>query len=44
LVIDKLPPRLGEHSGEILREAGFTPTEVEAMVTAGVTSRMAGPG
>ncbi|MEZ6188372.1 MAG: CaiB/BaiF CoA-transferase family protein [Planctomycetota bacterium] len=30
------PPRLGEHSREILAAAGFTPAEVDALVAAGV--------
>jgi crotonobetainyl-CoA:carnitine CoA-transferase CaiB-like acyl-CoA transferase len=34
-------PRLGEHSAEILREAGYSAAEIEAMVRDGVTS--AGP-
>jgi crotonobetainyl-CoA:carnitine CoA-transferase CaiB-like acyl-CoA transferase len=38
LAIDRLPPRLGQHSGEILREAGFTPAEITAMAAAGATS------
>jgi crotonobetainyl-CoA:carnitine CoA-transferase CaiB-like acyl-CoA transferase len=32
-----LPPRLGEHSVEILREAGLSQTEVDAMLADGVT-------
>ena len=38
LAIDRLPPRLGQHSGEILREAGFTPAEITAMAAAGATA------
>lgn len=30
-------PRLGEHSREILAEAGYTNTEIDAMIAAGVT-------
>jgi crotonobetainyl-CoA:carnitine CoA-transferase CaiB-like acyl-CoA transferase len=35
--IRRLPPRLGEHSLEILREAGFGTSEIEALVAAGAT-------
>ncbi|MDP3824409.1 MAG: CoA transferase [Burkholderiales bacterium] len=38
LAIGRLPPRLGQHSGEILQEAGFTPAEITAMAAAGATS------
>ncbi len=31
-------PRLGEHSIELLREAGYSATEIEAMIAAGVTA------
>lgn len=30
-------PRLGEHSAEILREAGYADAEIEAMIASGVT-------
>jgi crotonobetainyl-CoA:carnitine CoA-transferase CaiB-like acyl-CoA transferase len=30
-----LPPRLGEHSGEILREAGLAATEIDTLFAAG---------
>jgi formyl-CoA transferase len=33
----RLAPRLSEHSAEILREAGFNPNEIAAMVRDGVT-------
>ena len=33
--IRQYPPRLGEHGGEILREAGFTDAEIEALVNEG---------
>ena len=33
-----LPPRLGEHSVEILREAGFPPDEIDAMLASGATA------
>jgi len=32
-------PRLGEHSAEVLREAGYGDAEIEAMVKSGVTRR-----
>ena len=35
--IRRLPPRLGEHSVEILREAGFTANEIDAMLKSGAT-------
>jgi len=35
--IRRLPPRLGEHSVEILAEAGFSQTEIEALIAAGAT-------
>ena len=30
-------PRLGEHSVELLREAGYTDAEIDAMMAAGIT-------
>jgi crotonobetainyl-CoA:carnitine CoA-transferase CaiB-like acyl-CoA transferase len=33
--VRQYPPRLGEHGGEILREAGFTAGEIEALVAEG---------
>jgi crotonobetainyl-CoA:carnitine CoA-transferase CaiB-like acyl-CoA transferase len=33
----RLAPRHGEHSGDILREAGFTSEEITALVRDGVT-------
>jgi crotonobetainyl-CoA:carnitine CoA-transferase CaiB-like acyl-CoA transferase len=33
--IRRLPPRLGEHGVEILREAGFATGEIDALVAAG---------
>ena len=35
----RLQPRLGEHSVEVLREAGFTQPEVDAMVASGATAQ-----
>jgi crotonobetainyl-CoA:carnitine CoA-transferase CaiB-like acyl-CoA transferase len=35
--IRRLPPRLGEHSEEILREAGLSAAEIGALMAAGVT-------
>jgi len=33
--IRQYPPRLGEHGGEILREAGFSSSDIEALVAKG---------
>jgi crotonobetainyl-CoA:carnitine CoA-transferase CaiB-like acyl-CoA transferase len=35
-------PRLGEHSAEILREAGYSSAEIDALVAARVTSTAEG--
>ena len=35
--ITRLQPRLGEHSVEVLREAGFTQAEIDAMLKSGAT-------
>jgi crotonobetainyl-CoA:carnitine CoA-transferase CaiB-like acyl-CoA transferase len=35
--IRRLPPRLGEHSVEILREAGLGAAEIDALLTSGAT-------
>jgi crotonobetainyl-CoA:carnitine CoA-transferase CaiB-like acyl-CoA transferase len=35
--IRRLPPLLGEHSVEVLREAGFPPAAIDAMLAAGET-------
>ena len=34
-------PRLGEHSAEVLREAGYVDTEINAMIAAGITNTQA---
>jgi crotonobetainyl-CoA:carnitine CoA-transferase CaiB-like acyl-CoA transferase len=36
--IRRLPPRLGEHSLEVLREAGFGDGEIETLLAAGATA------
>ena len=36
--IRALPPRLGQHSREILSEAGFSDADIDAMVSSGATS------
>jgi len=41
--IRRLPPRLGEHSREVLREAGFSEAEVDDLRASGVTSLGPGP-
>ena len=35
--VTRLQPRLGEHSVEMLREAGFTAAEIDAMLKSGAT-------
>ncbi|MCC5870132.1 MAG: CoA transferase [Gammaproteobacteria bacterium] len=35
--VRRLPPRLGEHSAEILREAGLSAAEIDALVATGAT-------
>jgi formyl-CoA transferase len=39
--IERLAPRLGEHSAEVLREAGYSSDEIAAMVRDGVTKAAA---
>jgi crotonobetainyl-CoA:carnitine CoA-transferase CaiB-like acyl-CoA transferase len=34
--LERQPPRIGEHTGEILTEAGFDPKEIERLQTSGV--------
>ena len=36
--IRRLQPRLGEHSVEVLREEGFSPSEIDAMLVSGATA------
>lgn len=35
--IRRAPPRLGEHSEELLQEVGYTPEEIAQMISAGIT-------
>jgi crotonobetainyl-CoA:carnitine CoA-transferase CaiB-like acyl-CoA transferase len=35
---ERLQPRLGEHSFEVLREAGFSDNEIKALAASGATS------
>src|SRR5262249_3021122 len=37
--IRRLQPRLGEHSIEVLSEAGYSRTEIDAMLAAGATAQ-----
>ena len=41
--IRRLQPRLGEHSVEVLREAGFSAEEVDAMLASGATMKAREP-
>ena len=36
--IRRLPPRLGEHSAELLKEVGYDDTDIRGLVEAGVTT------
>jgi crotonobetainyl-CoA:carnitine CoA-transferase CaiB-like acyl-CoA transferase len=36
--IRRLPPRLGEHSVDVLREGGFSPAEIDDLLASGVTA------
>jgi crotonobetainyl-CoA:carnitine CoA-transferase CaiB-like acyl-CoA transferase len=36
-IIDRLAPRFGEHSTEILREAGYAAAEIDELIADGVT-------
>jgi crotonobetainyl-CoA:carnitine CoA-transferase CaiB-like acyl-CoA transferase len=38
----RLPPRLGEHSVEVLEEEGFSRSEIDAMLASGATMRARG--
>src|SRR5215470_7264523 len=40
--IRRLPPRLGEHSVEVLEEEGFSRAEIDAMLASGATMRPRG--
>jgi crotonobetainyl-CoA:carnitine CoA-transferase CaiB-like acyl-CoA transferase len=35
--VERLPPRIGEHSEEVLGGLGYTAAQIDALVTAGVT-------
>ena len=35
LTIEQVPPQLGEHTREILAEAGYTDTEIDHLISSG---------
>jgi crotonobetainyl-CoA:carnitine CoA-transferase CaiB-like acyl-CoA transferase len=37
--VDRPAPRLGEHTREVLREAGYADAEIDAFVATGVTAQ-----
>jgi crotonobetainyl-CoA:carnitine CoA-transferase CaiB-like acyl-CoA transferase len=43
-VISRHPPNLGEHTREVLGEAGFTPAELETLVASGAAADFSGRG
>jgi crotonobetainyl-CoA:carnitine CoA-transferase CaiB-like acyl-CoA transferase len=43
LSIRRLAPRLGEHSREVLREAGLNDADIDAMIASGATREISSP-
>ncbi|GMW08163.1 MAG: CoA transferase [Gammaproteobacteria bacterium] len=39
--VRRLPPRLGEHSAEVLKEAGYAQSEIDALLASGATRQAA---